>query len=117
MPNKGQHLQKAEHNEQFSNSLIATVYADWAVTGFFYSSLQYLDAYLSIKGKHPSTHTKRDNEAKECLPVNIWESYRYLKDASEDARYNMRSFNEREINSDIIPEFEKAKNYFNDIIT
>ncbi len=117
MPDRVQHLQKAVHNEQFSNSLIPTAYTDWAVTGFFYSALHYVDAYLSIKGIHHSTHTRRDNEAKGALPKNIWESYRYLKDASEDARYNMGSFNERQINHDILPEFEKVKNHINGVMT
>jgi uncharacterized protein (UPF0332 family) len=117
MPTKAQHIQKAEHNEQFSNSLIATVYTDWAVTGYFYSALHYVDAYLSTKGIHPIMHTQRDNKAKRALPIKIWGAYRYLKDASRDTRYDMKSFNEPEINSDILPEFEKVKNHINDVMT
>ncbi len=117
MPNRDQHLQKAEHNEQFSNSLLPTAYIDWAVTGLFYSALHYIDAYLSNRGMHPSTHTRRDNKAKGSLPKDIWGSYRYLKDASRDARYDMKSFNANDINSDIRPEFEKIKKHIDCVMT
>lgn len=101
MPNKSEHLSKAEYNENFYQSfdLHSTPYLDWVVNGIFYSAVHYIESYLAIQGKHPKTHGQRNLEVRDDqnLGTDIFRKYKSLKDDSEGGRYYMQSFTLGEI--------------------
>lgn len=88
MPSRDDHLNQAQHNLEFSESLDPASYPDWLATGLFYTALHYIDAFLAIKGIHPGKHDVRDNlvgKVRELRP--LYNHYRALKDSSRTARY------------------------------
>lgn len=113
MPSKDAHLRQANHNETFCSQLLSTEFLDWAVTGIFYSALHYVDAYLAIKNIHPSRHYQgRDRwVATESNLRHIWNQYRWLKDKSEAARYDVKHFTPAEAKDLKENEFEVLKTH------
>jgi len=108
MPTQDEHLDKAQHNQRFYESLdIATTdFLDWLVTGLFYCALHYVDAYLATKLIHPRQHagTNQRNDQVAHMPELrvIYRHYRALYDDCIDARYGfhptgMRNFSVSEI--------------------
>ena len=96
MPSKSEHLAKAEHNEIFASTLNQDSryvnYRDWVVTGYFYSAIHYVEAYLASKmpAVHSTDHRARDAEVgSDQVLLSIYDEYRELKDDSTNARYNM----------------------------
>ena len=88
MPTKQEHLDQANHNEQFYGSFNRADYKDWAVTVLFYIALQYIDAFLATKGIHPGKHDTRDNSIQRISEIrSLWPHYRFMKDHSRTARY------------------------------
>lgn len=120
MPNQAQHLSKAEYNENYYQSfdLNNTQYLDWVVNGIFYSALHYIDCYLAIHDKHPTTHTMRNEEIRDDpnLPRHIGKKYNSLKDDSENARYYMKVFTPGEVRQYIIPNLYGIKEYLKQYI-
>jgi len=57
-PDPAPHLEQAEHNENFFHA-VRRKFPDWALTGLFYSALQYIDAFLAKKGQMPHDHKTR----------------------------------------------------------
>ena len=116
MPSEHKHISRAQNNEQFYSSfnLSTTPFIDWAVTALFYSSLHYLDAYFATYpagGMHPHSHAARDfHVARDSFTKNLYSSYRELKDRSEDARYNLISFNPTSVAILEIQDFQKIRN-------
>lgn len=87
-------------NEQFGEVVLSQEkrFNSWAVTAFFYSALHWVDAYLATLGYHPPRHVERDNFLhRESILRRIHSDYRHLKTDSVDARYNIRSFRDSEI--------------------
>ena len=96
MPSKSEHLSKAQHNEVFASTLNQdpnyASYRDWAVTGYFYSAIHYIEAYLASKvpAVHSPDHRARDAVVgSDSVLLPIYDQYRELKDDSTNARYNM----------------------------
>lgn len=88
MPHLNEHVQKAEHNEEFVQK-IPTSCQDWAVAGTFYAALHYVDAYLSLKNLHPTAHPLRSRFVASIHDLRvIYPDYRILEDVSRDARYH-----------------------------
>ena len=123
MPSRDEHIRKAEHNKSFADSFNwdSTPFLDWVVTGFFYSALHYVDAYLATVngGIHPHSHTGyggRDSYVGKHLN-QIYVDYRDLKQGSIDARYNMRNFTVDEVRNDILPLFDNIKNTISGLLT
>lgn len=88
MPLRDDHLNQAQHNLEFSESLDPASYPDWLATGLFYTALHYIDAFLATKGYHPGKHDVRDGfvaKVQELRPLH--DHYRALKDSSRTARY------------------------------
>jgi hypothetical protein len=93
MPNKAQHLAKAEHNEKFALALNSdksySDYRDWVVTAYFYSALHLVEAYFAIQGKHSGDHRARSTDIQaDPFLQKIYDEYRELQDDSTNARYD-----------------------------
>jgi hypothetical protein len=93
VPTRDEHINRAEDNEQFiiSLDLAKSINVDWAITILFYAALHYVDAYFAVQSIHPPDHTVRDNKVSVSLNA-IYRDYRYLKDRSREARYNVPNF-------------------------
>jgi len=115
MPNKIEHLSKAEYNENYYQyfDLVNTPYLDWVVNGVFYSALHYIESYLATQNNHPATHADRNAYIREDpnLGRYIFKKYTSLKDDSESGRYYMKSFTPGEIQQFIIPNLYYIKEY------
>ncbi len=113
MPEASAHIDKAEHNERLAMAVrgMSPEFLDWVVTAYFYSALHYLEAYLAANPleKHPSTHGERQDYMAHAFSRKNYASFRYLKDKSETARYDTRSFSEQDIDANLIPRFESFK--------
>lgn len=122
MPNLGDHISKAKHNEQFFSSfdLDKTPYLDWVVNGVFYSTLYYLDSCFAAQNEHPVNYFKRGDLIRKDANLGrkfytSW--YKPLKDDSENGRYDMRVFTADEIRSDIIPLLKHIKRHLKQYVT
>jgi hypothetical protein len=99
-----EHRAKAEHNEAFVGAfdLDATPFLDWAVTGVFYAALHYLRA---LAARHAfggiRSYGEMDRLFSTLAPLRrnpgLYRHYRFLKDESREARYEMRRFAPREV--------------------
>lgn len=110
MPDIGEHLAQARHNEDVVLYLggVSPDYVDWQMTGLFYAALHYVDAYFVAgqlagataqslpRNLHPRNHAERDQMVSRHLPA-IQRTYRLLKDHSIDARYQIGGFTPRDI--------------------
>jgi uncharacterized protein YktB (UPF0637 family) len=66
---------------------------DWAVTMLFYSALHYISAYQSSMGRAAINHQHRDELIENNASLRpIYPDYRFLKDRSEQARYQIAGF-------------------------
>ena len=100
VPSKDEHLNRATDNETLARSLDLDkpVCVDWAITILFYSALHYIDAYLAGKLQHPPDHTARDSQVSSNASLaDIYRDYRFLKDKSEEARYNIANFHKSQL--------------------
>ena len=93
MPTTQQHLDWAERNERFAESISALPvrFPDWEITTLFYSALHYIDALLATRSEFPKSH-KRRLDAIALMP-GLKDDYSSLYERSMDARYRMISFN------------------------
>lgn len=89
-----QHVQQAQHNEQFllQFDVRRPPYLDWLVTVLFYAALHYLRALLSRHGlSNISRYGEVDNAFSRLLifrrNAEVYIDYRQLKDDSRRARY------------------------------
>ena len=93
MPGVQFHLDKAEHNTRFLDSINKSIYPDWSVTAMFYIILHLVDAYLANKGlvSIPGHTIRRQNIAKDSILgdryLGIASSYKFLESESRKARY------------------------------
>lgn len=102
MLGKLKHIQRAKDNESIADSFYTTDCAeiDWAITLLFYAALQYVDAYLFPR--KPKDHDARDSLIQNTGTIaDIYPHYRRLKDMSQEARYEVACYAERDL--------EKAK--------
>jgi hypothetical protein len=101
MPNKDQHIKKAKHIEEFSDSLIElnNKFIDWAIVAYFYSALHWVDALLAEKlKKHPENHRERENYFRLVDVLrDIFTEYKQLKLESETVRYKLHKFEKSHI--------------------
>jgi len=121
MPNKSEHLEKANHNEKFFQSLDVdnTCFRDWIVVGIFYCALHLIDSYFAeSENKHPPVHSVRDRWIRGNLNLeNLWEKYRELKEFRKNASYEMHDFSAEEIKDDILPLLENIKEDINNLLS
>jgi uncharacterized protein (UPF0332 family) len=94
-----QHRAQAEHNEFFVSTL-QNPFWDWAVTGTFYAALQYVDAFLMSKGIDPENHPERNDYVRNDPTLRgIRSNYRELQTNSRNARYDVVSFSQDDVQS------------------
>lgn len=100
MPNKAEHINQAQHNEAFYQTIDRAAYSDWAVTVTFYAALHYVDAFLATQagGIHPGSHGVRDPLVQRVAQLRpLWNHYHRLKNRSRNARYNATRFTNEEV--------------------
>jgi hypothetical protein len=108
-----QHIARAKRNEQFAEhfNLDTTEFRDWVVTGYFYSALHWVDAYLiKINKKSDDGHASRNtltNTEKELTAIS--RPYRKLFSYSQNARYDLVDFSPQTIRQDIIPKYRQIR--------
>lgn len=111
------HLEKALHNESFYDSTANSEYLDWAVTGLFYAALQYVDAYLSTKGIHPTNHGNRTPLVSNEHDLKIvCVDYLTLKDESEAGRYRLKRFTSSDL-TQINNSYQHLKGYISKLLS
>jgi uncharacterized protein (UPF0332 family) len=92
MPRKDEHINWTTHDRGFWTSidLDNTPFADWVVSGMFYESLHWVEAFLAFKGYHSGEHRERLRNMRffksELRPIQT--DYNKLKQDSETARYD-----------------------------
>jgi hypothetical protein len=99
------HLRQAQHNEALAGDLTShggLKYRDWLITISFYAAVHYVEAFfttLPAIGHTESScpagqgrHRFRQDKVREHLNKTAWDSYRKLRNASEDVRYLLSRF-------------------------
>jgi hypothetical protein len=112
MPDEIEHLFQAQTNEEFSRSidLDESPYLHWAAVGAFYSALHLVEGYLNRLSIHSSTHKKRNSNVATHLTA-IYDDYRDLQEASEDARYKCIDLTKDDI-TECLDTLDAIKTYF-----
>lgn len=101
MASQVDHLDQAEHNEEFAKSLTVSTpipYRDWVEIAAFYSAVHYVEAYYDgVHGKHSekqqslsnvrSVHEFRVNMVKKYLSTTAATAYIKLYRTSKMLRY------------------------------
>ena len=109
MPNKELHIDQAERNHAFWNSLhnAPTPYLDWVVNGMFYEAVHWIEAYLATNELHSSTHFQRSQTMTRVPKLDsdphLKIDYGVLRTDSENARYLCRKYSATEIANDLVP--------------
>lgn len=119
MPSKNQHLQKAQHDENFVASLDihTTPFLDWAVTGLFYAAVHYVEGYLATIGKHSPDHRVRDSAIQRDKKIRgIYDDFNELKNCSINARYYVVPFTPQGLTQNLIPRLNAIKAHILQVI-
>jgi len=101
MPKKEAHIDWARHDRGFWTSidLDRTLFTDWVVTGMFYESVHWVEAFLATKSRHSRAHADRKTNIvsykSELHPM--WRDYIKLETDSRNARYNCYKHTANEI--------------------
>ena len=115
MATASQHKAKAEHNERFvaSLGLASTPFRDWVMTGVFYAALHYIRAYAASKTlTNISSYGEVDRLFERFAPLKpLYAHYRFLKDGSREARYEMRTLTVIHIQEMIRDDFAPIKSF------
>lgn len=112
-----QHIAKAQENERLSQSLEQGPHYDWAVTVLFYAALHWVDAHLSAVGIHPKDHRDRKKYIKRRSNLAaIRGHYFYLKERSEDARYDCVAFSRVKVQDMRQKKFEPLKQHMRTLL-
>ena len=120
MPKKDEHIDWAKHDRDFWTSidLDNTPFTDWAVTGMFYESVHWVEAFLATKNHHSSTHTERKTNIvsynSELRP--IWGDYIQLQRDSRNARYRCYQHTADQVRRDLIPRIDRIKDYISALL-
>lgn len=90
MAAKQEHIQKAQHNEDFSDCVgtlgASPQYHDWEAIAIFYSALHLVDAKLADQNVHPANHSERAREVSARLRL-LSGPYGVLSNLAHLARY------------------------------
>lgn len=111
MPDRNDHLDLARENERFGATLLTEVrFLGWAVTGYFYAAIHYVEAYLSRANVHSGDHRTRDSHILQDTVLRvIYDEFSDLKNDSTEARYQCRTFTPTEINTHVVTAFTRIK--------
>jgi hypothetical protein len=102
MPSTNEHIAIAEENIQLHERFLAdsAVPPGWALTVLFYAAVHLARAVGRANGYGPYTsHLGFDSVLRNQLhaPNHIYGAYKRLKDESESARYDARTFTTDEV--------------------
>jgi len=101
MPTPSEHRSKALHNEELldAHKLAEGKFAGWAITILFYSALHWMRALAAQEGFQIKRYSGTDSEKLALVQIPLFRRspqpfnwYRSLKDASQDARYEMTPY-------------------------
>ena len=117
MAYKIKHRQIAEHNEDFFNELDPSKdFTDWIVTGKFYAAIHWIDSYFlklkpkTKKDKIHKKHSLREKAVKRNPDTNeLFADIKYLRDQSQQARYQGKRVNAKFISKEIDPRYDNIK--------
>ncbi len=120
MPQKDEHLNWAKHDRNFwiSIDLDNTPFTDLAVTGMFYESVHWVEAFLATKGHHYRDHKQRKWAMRRVYPSDLGTievDYSKLKQVSETARYDCYKHTANEIRQ-LIPLVDNIKNHISPLL-
>jgi hypothetical protein len=99
------HLEQARSNRAFAERLLQEHGAEpidrqWAMTAAFYAALHCMEAALSAAASPHRTHVERRAalaEPANNIAGNVYFAYDQLRQWSEAARYDMRSFSKVQV--------------------
>jgi hypothetical protein len=115
MPKKDEHISWATHDRNFWTSidLDNTPFTDWAVTGMFYESLHWVEAFLATKRYHSGGHPERlRNMLRFASDLEaIQADYHTLRKDSEACRYDCSEVNTAEEARQFIPLVNSVKEH------
>lgn len=120
MPKKDEHINWAKHDRNFWTSidLDNTPFTDWAVTGMFYESVHWVEAFLATKCCHSTTHRERKakfvSHKAELQP--IWKDYIQLERDSRNARYLCYQYTAEKVHQDLITRVGHVKNHISQLL-
>ena len=112
MPTFEQHIGKAHHNEEFVARIKSDPnFLDWAVTGYFYAAVHYIESYFAkFLGRHSTDHGERLTTVnRDSILKEIYPAFRSLQDDSEEARYGVFEFTEGDVDNQVKGRLEKIK--------
>ena len=119
MPKTDEHISWAKHDRNFWTSidLDNTPFTDWAVTGMFYESLHWVEAFLDTKGHHSVKHRYRNrNMLRYASDLGaIQADYGKLKQDSETARYECHKHTANDIRQ-LIPLIDNIKDHISQLL-
>jgi len=90
MGTESDHREKAQHNQEFFNTIDINRFPDWAVTVSFYQALHTTEMLFARCGKHSNNHRERHDVLKREHP-DIWMHYLPLYAQSRRARYKVKT--------------------------
>lgn len=111
----GAHLQQARANRALAEHLLQTRANDptalqWAATVAFYCAVHCIEARLATRNVHSRDHTQRWQamlDPHNSVRQDVRRAYRYLRDASENARYRCANFTSEYVRTVILDRFLK----------
>ena len=120
MPRKDEHIDWAGHDRNFWSSidLDNTPFTDWAVTGMFYESLHWVEAFLDTKGYHSGGHPQREKNMLlfESELRAIHTDYGKLKQDSETCRYECSQIHTAQEVRQFIPLVDNIKSHISQLL-
>ncbi len=102
------HIQQAEHNWRFVQSLgpLGSPYSDWIAVGTFYSVLHYVDALIARNhGPDPADHAYRKALLRHLVDGPIFADYSNLHDDSVEARYSCKKFTDAQLQTQVFTRY------------
>lgn len=105
------HVVQAERIEAFLKTISSNPYQEWAVTGYYYASLHYIDAFLVKQrrktwGRHDDRLRVMDGY-QETQAIST--TYETLEKLSREARYNGTPFTAADVTKNVAPLFQKIR--------
>ena len=121
MSTPNEHIERAKRNQRFAEhfDLNKTEFLDWVVTGYFYSSLHWIDAYLvKTHKKTDDGHSSRNTLTNTERPLNpISRPYRKLYSYSRNVRYELVAFSPDQIRKEVIPKVKQIREYMEELLS
>ena len=119
MPQKDEHINWAKHDRDFWTSidLDSAPFTDWAVTGMFYESVHWVEAFLATKSHHSTAHAERKMNIVSYKSElrTIWNNYIKLETDSRNARYECYKHAANEVHQ-LVPLVDHIKGHISPLL-